>query len=144
MTKIPLSVLAWLLIFVFIAFVCFAAAPTLHVTGSTSYERNRISRLESQLNFNQVAMVDDWNIRIDQGQKFRDDVDRMLRTGQIDHYTETGYTNLITHVTVINEDELIWHDDRLVKHTEAHEAAHLICECVDENKAEAIAAILER
>jgi hypothetical protein len=114
------------------------AAPSMFfVDGSTSWERGRIERLEHNLNFTKVAMPDTWNIHIIPEEQFQENI-------QIMHVnTESAYTFMPLGQTYINEGYLGYADDRMLRHTLAHEAGHMICECTSEQKANAIAYVLE-
>jgi len=122
----------------FVAALVFAAAPQFFVSGSTSFEQNRIVRLERSLNFTKEPMVSTWYVTIDPGEVFDENVKKL------DLDTESGYTYLGLNQTHINEDYLVWHDDKDVRHLLAHEAGHLICECKSEEKANDIAYQLEK
>lgn len=117
----------------------FAAAPFFLIQGGTSLERYRIIRLEQSLNFTKEPMTNTWQVIIDSGNVFRDNVQQMLEHHTIDHYTESAYTAFGLNQTHLNEDYLIYADDEKVRQTIAHEAGHLICECHSEEKANDIA-----
>ncbi len=117
----------------FCAVTALAAAPQVFVQGSTSYQRNRVTRLEQSLNFTKQPMVSYWDITIDPGDVFLQNV-KTLKVN-----TDSGYTTLGLNQTHLNEDFLIWHPDQDVRHLIAHEAGHLICECKSEEKANDIA-----
>jgi hypothetical protein len=117
----------------------FAAAPTqLFVDGSTSWERSRIERLEHQLNFTNESMPNSWDIHIIPEIQFEANIRRYNIN------TESAYTFLPLDRTYLNEFYLQYADDRRVRHTLAHEAGHMICNCTSEEKAEEIAYQLEK
>jgi len=116
-----------------------AAAPTqLFVDGSTSWERARIERLEHQLNFTKEPMPDTWGVHIIPVEQF----EIAKRRYHLD--TDSAFTFMPQNQTYLNEFYLTYADDRRVRHTLAHEAGHMICNCTSEEKAEAIAYQLER
>ncbi len=58
-------------------------------------------------------------------------------------HTQTGFTNLYKHTTVINARK--FRESRLrFRHTLAHELGHITCQCDSEERAEELAARLER
>lgn len=113
------------------------------VQGSTSFERSRLIRMEQTLNFTKVAMTGSWEVIIDPGEQFRANVQSMMENHTIDHFTDTAYTSLALQQTHINEDYLVTGEYDQIRHTMAHEAGHLICECRSEEKANDIAYQLE-
>ncbi len=130
-----LILLLWV-IFIFTLVVAQGAAPQFIVEGSTTYERNRIIRLEQSLNFTQEPMPEGWETTIWPQDQF----EKYVR----DHNTPTGiaFTFLGLDHTYINEYFLIWANDQQVRFVLAHEAGHMICECHSEDKADAIARVL--
>lgn len=110
-----------------------AAAPQFMIWGSTSYERNRLTRLEQSLNFSRVPMTNTWNVTIIPA----DDFHRRKDLLKVD--TDSAYTILGFNQTYVNEDYLVYADDERVRQTLAHEAGHLICQCISEDKANEIA-----
>lgn len=115
------------------------AAPQFAVTGGTPVERQRITKLESQLNFSQQPMVSYWQITILDAKAW----DYMIRQYHIENETATAFTVMEQARTFLNEDYLATTGtDVPVRHTIAHEAGHLICECGSEDKANDIAAVL--
>lgn len=119
----------------------FAAAPQFFSSGGTSIERNRLIHIEQSLNFTQEPMTSQWNVIIDPPDVFRKNVEDMMKSHSIDYYTDTAYTALPLMQTHINEEHIF--DDGIIRHTMAHEAGHLICECHSEDKANEIAYQLE-
>jgi hypothetical protein len=116
----------------------FGAAPQFFVSGSTSFERNRVTRLEQSLNFTREPMVSTWTAIIDPGEVFTEN------TKKLNLDTESGYTYVGgLNQTHLNEDYLVWHGDQDVRHLLAHEAGHLICGCKSEQRANDIAYVLE-
>jgi hypothetical protein len=120
-------------------FAAFSATPSmLTIDGGTSWQRARIERLESQLNFTHEPMPNTWNIHIIPGTQFNENVKRL----NVD--TSTAYTFIQIDQTYLNEDYLTTAPEFRIRHNLAHEAGHMICQCRDENRAEAIAAQLEQ
>lgn len=114
-----------------------AAAPTqFFIDGSTSYEQQRIVRLEHSLNFSREPMVSIWEVTIDDEKVFNDYVQSHNLP------TESGYTFLGLNHTHLNEAYLLWHSDRDVLFLLGHESGHLICSCRSEQKANEIAHML--
>jgi hypothetical protein len=111
----------------------FAAVPQFFIQGSTSWERNRLIRMEQSLNFTKEPMTSTWEVIILPGEQFRDNVTKW----KLD--TDSAYTILQLRQTYVNEDYLVYADDVRVRQTTAHEAGHLICECSSEEKANEIA-----
>ena len=139
MKRVKIIVLLLFAAFVFALVIGQAAAPTqLSVDGSTSWERARIERLEHQLNFTKEPMPNEWDIHIISGEEFN------ANTNRLHINTESAYTFMPLDQTYLNEDYLMVGDDRRVRHTLAHEAGHMICNCTSEEKAEEIAYQLER
>lgn len=128
---------------VFLAINAVAAAPQFFISGSTSWERSHLTRVEQSLNFTKVPMTSTWQVIIDPGDMFRDNVQSMLEHHAIDHYTDSAYTNLAMRQTHVNEDYLIYATEAQIRQTMAHEAGHLICECHSEAKANDIAYVLQ-
>jgi hypothetical protein len=129
----------FLAILMLCAISAFAAAPLFLIQGGTSFERQRVIRLEQSLNFTKVPMVSTWQVIIDPGDVFRENVRQMMDHHAIDHYTDSAYTSLALRQTHMNEDYLTFTDDIRVRQTVAHEAGHLICECHSEEQANKIA-----
>ena len=115
----------------------FAAAPQFFIQGSTSWERNRLTRMESSLNFARQPMTNTWEVIILPEDQFEKNVEMW----NLD--THSAYTYLPLRQTYINEAYLITAEDRRIRHTMAHEAGHLICECNSEQRANDIAYQLE-
>ena len=114
------------------------AAPTMFfVDGSTSFERERLTRIEHTLNFTKVAMPNTWDIHILPKEQFEENTKRMKLN------TISAYTFLPLDQTYINEWYLTYADDSAVRHTLAHEAGHMICACSSEQKANEIAWAIE-
>jgi len=122
----------------FVATLAFAAAPQVFISGSAEFERDRVLRLEHSLNFTKEPMVSTWYIIIDPANIFDENVQKL----HLD--TESGYTYLGFNQTHLDEQYLIYHDDRDVRHLLAHEAGHLIAETTSESKANDIAYQLEK
>lgn len=120
-----------------------SAPPQFFIQGSTSFERNRLIQMEQTLNFTKVPMTDTWEVVIDPGDQFRANVQSMMDHHAIDHFTDTAYTSLLLQQTHVNEDYLVTGEYDQIRHTMAHEAGHLICECHSEEKANDIAYVLE-
>lgn len=140
MKRVKIIVLLLFAAFVFALVIGQAAAPTqLFVDGSTSWERARIERLEHQLNFTKEPMPNEWDIHIIPEGQFIENVQH-LHVG----FTQSAYTAIPIDQTYLNEGYLMIADDRRVRHTLAHEAGHMICNCTSEVKAEAIAYQLEQ
>lgn len=114
----------------------FGAAPMFMISGGTSIERNRLTHVEQSLNFSKEPMTSTWQVIIDPPDLFRKNVQDMLKLHEINHFTDTGYTDIALRQTHINE-EFIFEDQ--IRQTMAHEAGHLICECTSEDKANEIA-----
>ena len=115
-----------------------AAAPQVYLGGSTQYERDRILRLEHTLNFSREPMLSPWTIRILDEETFL----KYVRENNLSTYS--AYTNLFGTVTSLNEGYLEFAIDSRVRHTLAHEAGHVICQCASEDKANEIAYQLEK
>lgn len=116
----------------------FAAAPQFLIDGSTSYERERVIRLEKQLNFTNQAMVSTWYLTVSDSEVFNEYVQKH------DLPTDAAYTFLGLNHTYLNEEYLVWHTDTEVRFLLGHEAGHMICECKSEDKANEIAYRLTR
>lgn len=114
-----------------------AAAPQFFIQGSTSRERVRLTRIEQSLNFTKEPMVNYWEVTILSEQEFHRNVEVFKLN------TDTAYTYLPLHRTYVNEGYLTYADDQRIRHTLAHEAGHLICECPSEQTANDIAYVLE-
>lgn len=139
MKRVKIIVLLLFAAFVFALVIGQAAAPTqLFVDGSTSWERARIERLEHQLNFTKEPMPNEWDIHIIPVEQFNENINRFRIN------TESAYTIMPLDQTYLNEMYLGYADDHRVRHTLAHEAGHMICNCTSEEKAEGIAYQLER
>lgn len=116
-----------------------AAAPTMFtVDGSTSFERQRLERIEHSLNFTKVPMPDTWNIHIISKEQF----DENIRRWKVS--TISAYTLIPLDQTYINEYYLTFAPDSMVRQTLAHEAGHMICNCASESKANEIAWVLQQ
>jgi hypothetical protein len=116
-----------------LAVSAFAAAPQFFIQGSTSWERDRLTQMEQRLNFTREPMTSTWEVIIIPGDEFRDN------TRKFKVNTDTAYTILGLRQTYINEDYLVYGEDSQIRQTLAHEAGHLICQCVSEEKANDIA-----
>lgn len=116
-----------------LALSAFAAAPQFMIWGSTSFERDRLTRLEQSLNFTKVPMTSTWQVTIIPGEDFRS------RVSYLKLNTDSAYTFLQLRQTYVNEDFLVYADDPRIRQMMAHEAGHLICECSSEEKANEIA-----
>jgi hypothetical protein len=114
----------------------FSAAPQFTVEGSTTYERNRITRLEQSLNFTQEPMPSGWEVTISPQDQF----EKYVRDHNLP--TDIAYTFVGLDHTYINEYFLVWATDPQVRFVLGHEAGHMICACRSEEKADAIAHIL--
>jgi hypothetical protein len=110
-----------------------AATPQFFIWGSTSFERNRLIRMEQSLNFSKVPMTSTWQVTIIPGEDFK----RRVEYLKLD--TESAYTFLQLRQTYVNEDFLVYANDPRVRQMMAHEAGHLICECSSEEEANKIA-----
>jgi hypothetical protein len=112
-----------------------AAAPQFIVDGSTTFEQNRVARIERSINFTQVAMPDEWEVTIWPQERF----DKFVHETKTP--TSIAFTYLGLNHTYINEYFLIWATDEQIQFVLAHEAGHMICECRSEAKADAIARV---
>lgn len=110
----------------------------IEVNGPTPYERERIRGLASSLNFVGQPMPGWWRITI----LNRPDWDEALARYGLEGQTYSAFTVLGQNQTFVNEEYLFFASTERVRFTLAHEAAHLICSCASEDKANQIARIL--
>jgi hypothetical protein len=108
----------------------------IEVSGSQQWERDRVFRLAKSLNFTHESMVPWWRIVILSRPDWDDATDKYNHPN-----TETAFTLIGPNVTYIREDYLTsgGGTDERIRWTLAHEAGHLSCNCISEDRANALA-----
>lgn len=110
----------------------------INVYAPTKYEQDRVRDLAQSLNFTGQPMVSWWRITVLNRADWEENLIRYNLVGR----TNSAFTVLGEGMTFLNEEYLFFAVDERVRFTLAHEAAHEICECQSEDRANEIARIL--